>query len=111
VATPQKATQAESAPTEAAGEQLPLLTKVINKLRPLLDRSVPVRERILIFWSVVAESRDLAALDRVESDFRDLAIEVGLVADLGRNGADDLEHVLQWGLHGFNPFEEKGRPQ
>jgi hypothetical protein len=89
---------------------IPLLTQVIDRLRPMLARSIPVRERVVTFWLVVVESRDLGSSDVVAEDFRRLAQETGLIADLGRHGGEDLEYVLQWGLRGCDPFE-KGRMQ
>jgi hypothetical protein len=83
-----------------------LLSQVIDELRPHLARNMLVRERLVTFWSFVVESRNLGATDVVQDDFRGVAHDCGLVADLGRNGAEFVEHVLQWGLRGFNPFEK-----
>ena len=83
-----------------------LLSQVIDKLRPHLARDIHVKDRLFTFWSFVLESRHLGASDVVEEDFRGVAHDCGLIADLGRNGAENLEHVLQWGLRGFNPFEK-----
>jgi hypothetical protein len=85
-----------------------LLTQVIDRLRPLLARDIAVRERIVDIWSVIVESRDLGASDVVADDFRRVAAETRLIADLGRHGHEDFEHVLRAGLRGWNPFE-KGR--
>lgn len=84
-----------------------LLTQVIDQLRPHLARAIPPKNRLFTFWSFVMESRDLGASDVVEEDFRGVARECGLIADLGRNGAEDVEHILQWGLRGCNPFENE----
>jgi hypothetical protein len=86
----------------------PLLTQVIDGLRPQLARNFPVRERIVVVWAVIVESRDLGSSDVVADDFRELAAETGLIADLGRHGVEDFEHVLRAGMCGWNPFE-KGR--
>jgi hypothetical protein len=84
-----------------------LLTQVIAGLRPLLDRKTSAKERLITLWSFVIESRALGAIDVLEEAFRDVARDSGLIADLGRHGAEDLEHVLQWGLRGFDPFEKR----
>jgi hypothetical protein len=93
---------------DAGAAMIALLTKVVDQLRPLLARDIPVRERIVDCWSVIVESRDLGASDVVEDDFRRAAAETGLIADLGRHGHEDFEHVLRAGMRGWNPFE-KGR--
>jgi hypothetical protein len=85
-----------------------LLTQVISQLPPMLARDIPIRERIVIIWAVIVESRDLGASDVVEDDFRCIAAETQLIADLGRHGHEDFEHVLRAGMRGWNPFE-KGR--
>ena len=82
-----------------------LLTQMIERLRPLLGRDVPVKQRIVTFWSFIVESRHLAASDVVVSDFLVLAREAGLLDDLGSGGAEQIDHVIAWGLRGFNPFE------
>jgi hypothetical protein len=86
----------------------PWLTQVIDQLRPQLARDIPVRERIVVIWAVIVESADLGATDVVQDDFQCLAEETGLIADLGRHGREDFEHVLRAGMRGWNPFE-KGR--
>jgi hypothetical protein len=92
--------------TSATGTSTDLLTQVIDQLRPHLARNILVRERLVTFWSFVMESRRLGASDVVEEDFRVVAHDCGLIEDLGWNGTEFLEHVLQWGLRGFNPFEK-----
>jgi hypothetical protein len=82
-----------------------LLSQMIERLRPLLHRGAPVKQRITIFWSFVIESRHLGASDVVAEEFRALACDTGLISDLGRHGAEDVEHVISWGLRNFNPFE------
>jgi len=89
---------------------IPLLTQVIDRLRPLLARDIPVRERIVDCWLVILASRDLAAGDVVEDDFRCIAAATQLITDLGRHGREDFEHVLRAGMRGWNPFE-KGRAE
>jgi hypothetical protein len=84
------------------------LTQVIDRLRPLLAREVPIRERIIVIWSVIVESRDLGSSDVVADDFRELAAETGMIVDLGRHGHEDFEHVMRTGMLAWNPFE-KGR--
>lgn len=85
-----------------------ILTQVIDRLRPLLAHDTPIRERLVDIWAVIVESRDLGASDVVADDFRRVAEETRLIADLGRHGRDDFEQVLRWGMRGWNPFE-KGR--
>ena len=74
------------------------LSQIIERLRPLLARNVPIKTRIVTFWSVIVESRSLAASDVIESDFRALARETGLVKDLGWEGDKQVDHVIAWGL-------------
>jgi hypothetical protein len=82
-----------------------IITRVIDRLRPLLAHNVSVRQRIVEIWSVIVASRDLGASDIVADDFRRVAEESRLIADLGRHGRQDFEHVLRSGMCGWNPFE------
>ena len=85
------------------------LEQVIDRLRPQLARNIPVQERIVNMWAVIVECRELGASDVVADEFRCVAVATGLVADLGRHGREDFEHVLRAGLRAWNPFVEKGR--
>jgi hypothetical protein len=85
-----------------------LLTQAIALVRPQLQRSKPLKERVEIYWSAVAAA-ELAAVDIVREEFLRLAKDSGLAADLKQH-ADlyhsdkTLDHVLRWGLLRRNPF-------
>jgi len=95
--------------TRLAASPADLLTQAIELVRPMLERSKPLKERVEIYWSAVAAANNLAAVDIVREEFLRLAIETGLAEDL-RHSADlyksdkTLEHVLRWGLLRRNPF-------
>jgi hypothetical protein len=86
-----------------------LLTQAIELVRPQLERSKPLKERVEIYWAAIAAANSLAAVDIVRDEFLRLAKETGLAADLKQH-ADlyhsdkTLEHVLRWGLLRRNPF-------
>jgi hypothetical protein len=84
----------------------PLLDRVIGELQPLLGRDSSIKERLLTFWSVLVESRDLGSSDVIADEFRNVAEESGLTDDVGKHGIEDIEHIISWGLRGFNPFEK-----
>jgi hypothetical protein len=75
-----------------------LLTQAADYVRPLLDRSNPIGDRLRALWAAVVTARDLAARDVVEGEFLQLARDTGLVADLGSRGDADLRHVISWAL-------------
>ena len=81
------------------------LTQATAYVRPLLDRSYPVGERLRTFWAAVVAARDIGASDVVEAEFLQLARDVGLFADLGRHAAADLRHVIRWAMLNQNPFQ------
>jgi hypothetical protein len=86
-----------------------LLTQAIELVRPQLERSRPLKERVEIYWSAVAAASSLAAADIVRDEFWRLATETGLAGDLRQradlyNSDKTLEHVLRWGLLRRNPF-------
>jgi hypothetical protein len=82
------------------------LGEVLESLRrQIADRSQPIKQRIHRFWAIAKGSRDLAASDVLTREFRRIAYETKLVADLGWHGAEDVRHVLDWALRGMNPFE------
>ena len=80
------------------------LSEVINILRSELGRDRPVNERAAAFWSFVVEARDLGASDVVVNDCTEVAVNSGLVTDLGHRGREDVEHLISWALRGWNPF-------
>lgn len=81
------------------------MTQAADYVRPLLDRSTPVGERLRTLWAAIVAARDLGASDVVEKEFLQLARETGLVADLGRHADADLRHVIRWGMLNQNPFQ------
>ena len=82
-----------------------LLMQAVDCVRPLLDRSNPVGERLRTLWAAVVAARDLGAFDVVQDEFLELARETGLVADLGRRADGDLRHVIRWAMLDQNPFQ------
>lgn len=80
------------------------LTQATAYVRPLLDRSYPLAERLRTFWAAVVATRDVGASDVVEEEFLQLAREVGLFDDLGRHAEADLRHVIRWAMLDQNPF-------
>jgi hypothetical protein len=96
--------------TQAAVEALALappldfLSQAVRQLRPFLDRSTPVGERLRCLWAGVVAARDLGANDVVEAEFLKLARETGLYVDVGRHADEDLRHVIRWAMRNQNPF-------
>jgi hypothetical protein len=91
-----------------------LLTQAIEIVRPDLQRSKPLKERVAIFWSAVAAAADknLAAVDVLRQEFLQLAADTGLAADIKQHtdlyhSDQTLEHVLRWGLLRRNPFTSR----
>jgi hypothetical protein len=82
-----------------------LLAQAADHIRPYLDRTKPVGERLRTLWAGVVAARDLGASDAVEEEFFQLAQEAGLVADLGYHALADLRHVIRWALLDQNPFQ------
>jgi len=81
-----------------------LLAQATAYVRPHLDRSLPIGDRLRSFWAAVVAARDLGASDVVESEFLRLALDAGLAADLGHNAHEDLRHVIRWAMLDRNPF-------
>ena len=85
-----------------------LLAQAIECVRPKLDRATPIKERVRVFWAAIVAARDLGAADVVHDQFRQLAIDTALRADLGRcppYAADEtIEHLIRWGLRDRDPF-------
>jgi hypothetical protein len=81
-----------------------LLSIAIAKVRPYLDRSMPVKHRICVFWAGVVAARKLGASDAITEEFTALAVSSGLAADLGRHADECIAHVIRWGLLNRDPF-------
>jgi hypothetical protein len=81
-----------------------LLARAIEHVRPHLNPSLPIGERVRNFWAGVVASRDLAAADVIEAEFLPLARETGLYRDLGWHAEQDLRHVIHWAMINQNPF-------
>jgi hypothetical protein len=82
-----------------------LLTQATTYVRPFLDRSNPIGERLQALWAAVVAARNVGASDVVEAEFLQLARDVGLFADLGRHAGADLGHVIRWAMLNQNPFQ------
>jgi hypothetical protein len=91
--------------TAPASSSTCLLTEAITYVRPLLDRTYPIGERLQSLWAAVVAARDIGASDVVEAEFLQLARDVGLFADLGRCAGTDLRHVIRWAMLNQNPFQ------
>jgi hypothetical protein len=81
-----------------------LLSQAIEFVKPHLDPSLPVTERLRTLWAAVFAARDLAASDVVEDEFLSLAMECALHRDLGYHAEEDLRHVIRWAMLGRDPF-------
>src|SRR6516165_7419758 len=96
-------------PIKAPPATVDLRTQAIEIVRPQLERSKPLKERVEIYWAAIAAANSLAAADILREEFLRLAKDSGLAADLKQH-ADlyhsdkTLEHVLRWGLLRRNPF-------
>jgi hypothetical protein len=106
----------QARPWPASNHGNDLLSQAIADVRPLLaDGST--KERIRLLWAAARNADELAAADIVQDTFVALAVEVGLIDARGcwmgsdvaehvrRHGAEELAHVITWGLRGLNPFE------
>jgi hypothetical protein len=81
-----------------------LLDRAIERVRPHLNRSRPLPERMRVLWAGVAAARNFGSADIVAEAFMRLAVTSGLAADLGRHAEEDLRHVIRWGLFDRDPF-------
>jgi hypothetical protein len=81
-----------------------LLEQATAYMRPRLDRSIPVGERLMNLWAAVVAACDLGASDVVEEEFTRLAYDTGLARDLGRHADENLKHVIRWAMRNQNPF-------
>jgi hypothetical protein len=98
-------TQADDAITAPSALMIAdLLSQAISYVKPHLDRSLPVDERLRAFWAAVVAARDLAASDVVIEEFMHLARDSGLARDLGSQAENDLRHVVRWAMLDRNPF-------
>jgi hypothetical protein len=82
-----------------------LVTQAADCVRPLLHRSHPSGDCLRTLWAAVVAARDLGAFDVVEGEFLQLGRDTELVADLGRRGDDDVEHIIRWAILDQNPFQ------
>jgi hypothetical protein len=82
-----------------------LISQATTYVRPLLDRSYPLGERLRTLWAGVVAARDAGASDVVEAEFLQLARDVGLFADLGSHAPADLRHVIRWAMLNQCPFQ------
>jgi hypothetical protein len=89
-------------PSPAVGADF--LSHAIRYVKPHLDRSLRVAERLRALWAAVVAARDLAASDVVEEEFLKLAQQTELATDLGRHADDDLRHVVRWAMLNLKPF-------
>jgi hypothetical protein len=80
------------------------LTFALDHFRPKLDRSLPILQRAENFWRIVVSVRDLAAADVLREELIAFARRSGLTKDLGRRGAEDIEHLIRWGCLRRWPF-------
>lgn len=89
----------------AAPTAIDLVTQAIDYVRPHLDRSNPIGERLKALWAAVVAARDFGASDVVESEFLQIARDVGLFADLGCHADADLRQVIRWAIRDLNSFQ------
>jgi hypothetical protein len=90
-----------AAKEEAAG----LLDRALKHLGDRLNSKSSTKEKLQFFWAMATACREVAPRDALEREFMRLASRSGLMAELGRHGRDDCEHVLRWALRNQNPFE------
>jgi len=81
-----------------------LLNHATEYVRPRLDRSMAVGDRLRNLWAAVVAARDLGGTDVIEHEFMRLALDTGLACDLGRHADDDLRHVIRSAMLDRNPF-------
>jgi hypothetical protein len=83
-----------------------LLADAIERVRPHVDRTLPIGHRIRALWAgaVAAHKLNLGAIDVIEAEFTKLARATGITADLGRHGDEDVAHIIRWAFLNRNPF-------
>jgi hypothetical protein len=82
-----------------------LIDRATKYVKPFLDCSIPVSNRVRNLWAAVFAARDLGASDVIEDEFMRLARDTGLARDLGRRADEDLRHVIRLAMLGRNPFQ------
>jgi hypothetical protein len=83
------------------------LSRAIAHFRPKLNRELPLADRAGNFWAITVAVRDLATADVLRVELTGLAHSTGLLRDLGRHGAEDVEHMIRWGLLDRCPFRQR----
>jgi hypothetical protein len=66
-----------------------------------------VKVRLRLFWQAAKAARSKADDAELRRQFMDRARSSGLVAavhELSRHGEEDVMHVLNWGLKGWDPW-------
>ena len=84
-----------------------LVEAVALTRKRIADRSRTLSERIQTLWAAAYSARALGSSDAVAAAFIALAENTGLIADLGRYGAEDVAHVVRWALRGLDPFDRR----
>jgi hypothetical protein len=67
----------------------------------------PAKLRLRLFWSAVKAARGKADEAELRRQLMTRARSSGLVAavhELSRHGEEDVMHVLNWGLKGWDPW-------
>jgi len=85
------------------------IASAIARYRTDLDQSIPIKQRAKNFWAAVVCSRELASPDVITREFKQLAEQTRLTADLTDphrrlDGQATVEHLIRWGLFNRNPF-------
>jgi hypothetical protein len=81
-----------------------LVTDAIERIRPHLDRSLPLKQRVENFWAGARAARNRGAADVLTEEFTALAQQTGLTADLRWEGKEQIAHLISWALRNMNPF-------
>ena len=82
-----------------------IVAQITAHLASELRRDIPVATRIKIFWARAEALRHDAPHEQIKQQFMALAMQSGLITDLGHYGDEDVRHVLDWALLGRVPFE------
>ena len=83
------------------------LSVALGHFNAKLDRSIPLGKRVQNFWAIVVAVRGLAAADVLRDELTRLAGSSGLMRDLAPQGAEDIEHLIRWGLLNRWPFDRQ----
>jgi hypothetical protein len=82
-----------------------LLEQFVTAVRPkLANPNLSPKAQLQLFWSLARSSRNLASSDVWESEFEQLAGNLGLIRHR-HVGADGVRHVLMWARRDKDPFE------